>query len=77
MDYRFSALYMQRKYNVGYHGPERRSDNLDGIVTLTNDSIAIRHDQELKEIWKDIRSKEEIEKKIFETSCVPKEAITK
>lgn len=65
------------KYNVGYHGPERRSDNLEGIATLTNDTIAVRHDHALKEIWKDVKSKEEIEKKIFETSCVPKQAFTK
>ena len=59
------------KYNVGYHGPERRSDNLDGIATLTNDDIAVRH--EIERFWKDVKSIKVIEKEIFNSLGVPKE----
>lgn len=55
------------KYNVGYHGPERRPDVLDGIAILTDDALAIK----LEEVHQCVRS---IEKEIFESLAVSEEA---
>ncbi len=56
------------KYNVGYHGPERRPDAIDGIATLTDDTLAIK----LEEVRQCVRS---IEKEVVESLGVPKEAL--
>lgn len=42
MGNRFSALPRQRTYNVGYHGPVVKKE-LDGIATLTYDTLAIEN----------------------------------
>lgn len=42
MGNRYCALPQQRIYNVGYHGPVVKKE-LDGIATLTYDTLAIEN----------------------------------
>lgn len=58
------------KYNVGYHGPDCQPNALDGIATLTDDTLAIKYD----EVRQCAQSIKEIEKEIFESVGVPKAA---
>ena len=62
------------KYNVGYHGPDCQPNALDGIATLTNDPLAIKFDNVRQDIRNIEKLKKDIEKDIFESLGVPKEA---